>query len=1160
MNDTPFVHLRSHSAYSLSMGAIKVSKLVRLCVENNMPAIALTDLGNMFGVLEFSIECSKNGVQPIIGCILNITPPPLTIGSALSSHKTFQENTFSDQLLMLAQNEQGYQNLIKLASMFYLNPSNPLGTPELNFGQLQGLTDGIIALSGGKNGSIARLLSVDKDCGVSYAKDLSSAFLNRFYIEISRHHDPAEDQIEDDLLNIAFDLNLPIVATNSVFFETPKMHEAHNVLLCIGQGKTINDETRLSSSPEYYFKSQQEMKQLFADLPEAINNTSIIAQRCSFMVESKKPMLPSFPVSDGKTEEDELYEKSKIGLKARLDTIKKLYQIPDSEFENFAKQYFDRLDYEIQVISKMGFCGYFLIISDFVQWAKSNKIPVGPGRGSGAGSVVAWSLTITDVDPLKFSLLFERFLNPERVSMPDFDIDFCQKRRDEVIEYVRQRYGKDKVAQIITFGKLQARAVLRDVGRVLQMPYGYVDKICKLIPNNPSLNITIAQAMEMEPLLKKHIEDDQNVAQLIKISMQLEGLYRHASTHAAGVVIGQRPLDEIVALYSDPKSEIPITQFNMKFIEQTGLVKFDFLGLKTLTVIQQTIDLLEKRGINIVLQEIPLDDKKTFELFNNLDTTGVFQVESGGMKDVAKQLRPDRFEDLVALVALYRPGPMDDIPRYINCKHGKEAVVYAHPSIEPILKETYGVMVYQEQVMQIAQVLSGYTLGQADLLRRAMGKKIKEEMDVQRKRFVDGAGQHNNMPSAEADKLFDQISKFASYGFNKCHSTPYALISYQTAYLKANYPVEFMTATMNLDLNNTEKLSVYKQELEKLGIELLPPDINKSEPDFSVETKNNKLAIRYGLSAIKGQGVVAMESLVSKRKSLKRDYAGITDIASVFDSKVANKKHLEGLICAGCFDSINPNRRMLFENIEKVLNIGAKEQETKNSNQASLFDMKNDNAILKDDGILTEYSPWSNLEKLNNELKVMGFYISSHPLESYKKYYNKLQIKGFSELESYFEKNPSTTCNIAGVLLDSKIKIAKSGNKFAFITLSDTSATFETVMFSDVLFANRELLKSGSMLKLSIIGKIYQDVLRLNVQSVEPLDDAIKKNLNKLQLKFNDENDLSKIQQILSQVPQSDIGIPIELKSSINRHDVTLDLGKYDINAEILSKLEEFYI
>ncbi|MDR1366105.1 MAG: DNA polymerase III subunit alpha [Holosporales bacterium] len=1153
MSNLPFIHLRAHSAYSLSQGALKIHDLVKLCVDSRMPAVALTDFGNLFGALEFSLECTKNGVQPIIGCALNmrslISKDQLLSMSAEGKHSQYQ-------LILLVQSEAGYKNLIKLASEYYLQSPNP-NEPELTLKQLQNRTDGLIALSGGKHGEIGRLFaSGKKDLALSCADVLSELFHDRLYIEISRHNDPVEQQIEDDLVNLAFDKKLPLIATNSVFFASPKTYEAHDVLLCIGQGVTLAESQRTTSSPEYYFKPDSEMRSLFDDLPEAINNTATVAQRCAFVIEKRKPILPTCPVSEGQTEESELRHKALDGLEKRLVSAKRLYGIADAEFEDFAKKYRDRMEYEIKVLIQMGFCGYFLIVADFVQWAKSQNIPVGPGRGSGAGSVVAWALTITNVDPIKFSLLFERFLNPERVSMPDFDVDFCQKHRDKVIEYVREKYGYDRVAQIITFGKLQARAVLRDVGRVLQLPYMYVDKICKLVPNNPALNMTIEQAIKIEPALQKYIEDDPSIKQLVDISIQLEGLYRHASTHAAGVVIGRDPLEETVALYRDPKSDIPVTQFNMKYVEQTGLIKFDFLGLKTLTVIQQTIDLLKKREIDLVIEEIPLNDKKTFDLFNRLETLGVFQVESGGMKDVTKNMHPDRFEDLIALVALYRPGPMDDIPRYIACKHGKEKVVYAHPLIEPILKETYGVMVYQEQVMQIAQVLSGYTLGQADLLRRAMGKKIKEEMDAQRKRFVEGAVEKNNVEPEQANQLFDQISKFAGYGFNKSHATPYALLSYQTAYLKANYPVEFMAALMNLDISNTEKLCAYKQELQNMGIPLLPPDINKSESEFSVEPLESKLAIRYALSAIKGQGEAAMTAIVNKREELGRPFVGLVDLASQFDSKVSNKKHLEGLVSAGCFDSVNPNRRTLFENVEKSLAIGLKQQEMQNSPQENLFETKRE--VKYDKDFFVEGPKWPSLEQLSFELKAFGFYMSSHPLESYKQYLDKLFIHGSSELRDFFKSNPGEHCYVAGVILDVRTKTSNNGKKLAFITMSDLHSTFDVVVFSDLLAESRSLLETGKMLRISVSGKIQEEDLRLGAQSIEAMEDVVTRKIDALRLICRSKEELKQLQKTLAQFTPQETGAEITVCINIGDYQAEALLGKYALTAEILLAFDKF--
>ncbi|HEV2302473.1 MAG TPA: DNA polymerase III subunit alpha, partial [Stellaceae bacterium] len=747
-----FVHLRVHSPYSLSAGAIRIKELAALCRAEHMPAVAITDTGNLFGTLEFAAACAAAGIQPIVGCELALSKSPAEEGG-----RNGRGPAEPDRIVLLVQSEAGYRNLLALVSRSYL-AGEPGADPAVALADLAGAGEGLLCLTGTK-GPVGRLLAESQgEAAEALLAQLAEAFPNRLYVELMRHGLPEEERSEAGLVDLAYRLDLPLVATNDAYFPDRGFYEAHDALLCIAGGTVVADSDRRRLTPLHYFRPASEMRAAFADLPEACDNTLVIARRCAFIPQARQPILPAFPAGDGIDEETALRRAATAGLEARLS--------PLGLDEAASRPYCDRLEYELRTIIEMGFAGYFLIVADFIQWAKRQGIPVGPGRGSGAGSVVAWALTITDLDPLRFGLLFERFLNPERVSMPDFDIDFCQDRRDEVIRYVQQKYGRDRVAQIITFGKLQARAVLRDVGRVLGLPYGQVDRLCKLVPNNPAHPVSLADAIAGEPLLQQQRDSDEAVGRLIAIALKLEGLYRHASTHAAGVVIGDRPLAELVPLYRDPRSDMPVTQFNMKWVEPAGLVKFDFLGLKTLTVLARALELLARRGIALDLASLPLDDPPTYELLSRGDTVGVFQVEGAGTRDMLKKLRPDRFEDIVAANALYRPGPMENIPRYIAVKHGEEKPDYLHPAIEGILKETYGVMTYQEQVMQIAQVLAGYSLGAADLLRRAMGKKIQSEMDAQRQAFVSGA-LARGVERARADHIFDQMAKFAGYGFNK---------------------------------------------------------------------------------------------------------------------------------------------------------------------------------------------------------------------------------------------------------------------------------------------------------------------------------------------------------------------------------------------------------
>ncbi|MDE1969097.1 MAG: DNA polymerase III subunit alpha, partial [Alphaproteobacteria bacterium] len=931
MAHADFVHLRVHSAYSLSSGAIKIKDLAALCRRHAMPAVAIADSGNLFGALEFAMAASEAGIQPIVGCELGIRRSEgeggnrvARIGPALPP----------DSVVLLVQSEAGYRNLLNLVSKSHLE-SAPAEAPQLDLAALDGHTDGLICLSGGPKGPVGRLVGEGQaPAAEAVLTRLAGLFPDRLYIELQRHNTATEERIDAALIELALAHNLPLVATNNVHFAERDDYDAHDVLLCIAQGTTLADGNRKRLTPEHYFKSASEMRIAFADVPEACDNTLVIAQRCAFMPEPRQPILPPFKGASGRNEAAELREAAAAGLERRL--TQGLAAEPDAaRREAVAAPYRERLAYELDVIVKMGFAGYFLIVAEFIQWAKAQGIPVGPGRGSGAGSLVAWALTITDLDPLRFGLVFERFLNPERVSMPDFDIDFCQDRRDEVIRHVQERYGADRVAQIITFGKLQARAVLRDVGRVLGMPYGQVDRICKLVPNNPAAPVTLQQAIDNEPMLQQMRDDDPQVARLIEIALQLEGLYRHASTHAAGVVIGDRPLDELVPLYRDPRSSMPVTQFSMKYVEAAGLVKFDFLGLKTLTVLAKACDLLAARGVDLDLGNLPLDDVKTYRLLARGETVGVFQLEGAGMRDMLKKLDPDRFEDIVAVNALYRPGPMENIPRYIAVKHGNERPEYMHPDLEPILEETQGIVIYQEQVMEIAKVLSGYSLGSADLLRRAMGKKIKAEMEAQRRQFIDGA-KARGVGDRLAEYIFEQVAKFAGYGFNKSHAAAYALVGYQTAYLKANYPVEFLAASMTLDLGNTDKLNVFRQECDRLGIKLLSPDINRSDVEFAVEAAGEGGAIRYALAAVKGVGSAAMRQVVAERAA-HGSFKDLFDFAARIDPKHFNKRQFESLVKAGAFDAIAPNRAQAFAAIELLLRHANAAANERTSQQVNLF-------------------------------------------------------------------------------------------------------------------------------------------------------------------------------------------------------------------------------
>ncbi len=1103
MSHADFIHLRVHSAYSLLEGAIKLKDLVARTAAMGMPAVGVCDTANLFGALEFASAAKGMGVQPIIGCQM-----PITRQDGLDQRAATPPEP--DTLVLLVQSEAGYRNLMALISETYLETEPPL-SPQIALTRLEGRSEGLICLTGGPGGALNRLLCHEqKDAAEALLDHLEALFPGRLYIELQRHEREAEIQAEPGLVELAYARDLPLVATNEAFFSEAKVYRAHDALLCVAGSTYVGESDRRRLTPEHRLKSAEEMRLLFADLPEACDNTLVIARRCHYFPGRVAPILPAFPTVGGRDEEAELRAQAKEGLEQRL--VGHVYgeeQNPEKR-EALATPYRERLAHELNVIATMGFPGYFLIVADFIKWAKDHGIPVGPGRGSGAGSVVAWALTITDLDPLRWGLLFERFLNPERVSMPDFDVDFCQDRRDEVIRYVQEKYGQDRVAQIITFGKLQARAVLRDVGRVLQMPYGQVDKLCKMVPNNPANPVTLQQAIDGEPQLQAQMESDESVADLIGIALQLEGLYRHASTHAAGVVIGDRPLQELVPLYRDPRSDMRVTQFNMKYVEEAGLVKFDFLGLKTLTVLAEAEILIRRRHPDFDINTIPLDDADTYTMLTRADTVGVFQLESSGMRDVLKRLRPDRFEDIIAVVALYRPGPMDNIPSYIRRKHGEEEPDYLHPLLEDILKETFGIMIYQEQVMQIAQVLSGYSLGGADLLRRAMGKKIKAEMDAQKKTFIDGAvGQ--KVKASKAEQIFDQVAKFAGYGFNKSHAAAYALVAYQTAYLKAKYPVEFMAASMTLDLGNTDKLNIFRQELQRLKITLLPPDINRSESRFSVEPEaEGKQAIRYALGALKNVGVHAMQGLVAERGE-KGPFKGLSDLAERLDPKQVNKRSLESLSAAGAFDNLSPNRRQLFEGADVLVRNAAAAAEARTSAQVSLFGGE---SMPAPDLKLPQVPDWPPLERLQYEFNAIGFYLSAHPLDSFQTSLKRLGVVLQAELAATARLWPGRR-KLAGIVVGKQERRAKSGNRFAFLQLSDPSGVYEVVLFSEVLARTRELLDAGEPLLVTVDTRGEGDDLRMTVQEVELLEKAAADAAQGIRVFVNDPSPIEGLQALL---------------------------------------------
>ena len=1065
-----FVHLHVHSSYSLLEGALTIARLAELSKADKQAALALTDTDNMFGALEFSEKLSSVGIQPIIGCSIAVD-----FGDTDHGQRAVTNGTQDwPRIVLLAAREAGYRSLIRLNSRAFLEtpPNEP---PHLKLAWLAGETDGIIALTGGPGGPLDTALSAGQSQLAGTRLDsLQGLFGDRLYVELQRHGRTSERQNEPMLIELAYTKSIPLVATNEPFFAAGSDYEAHDALICIAEGRLVAESERRQLTPEHRFKTRAEMVALFADLPEALASTVEIAERCAFRPRVHDPILPRFSVGEGGGVVDEAAElraQAAAGLAHRLATSGLAPGVTEDEYR-------ERLDFELGVIERMKYPGYFLIVADFIQWAKAQGIPVGPGRGSGAGSLVAYSLTITDLDPIRFGLLFERFLNPDRVSMPDFDIDFCQDRRDEVIHYVQERYGRDQVAQIITFGTLQARGVLRDVGRVLQMPYGQVDKLCKLVPQNPAAPITLAQAIESEPKLQAERDRDPVVKRAFDIARKLEGLNRHASTHAAGIVIADRPLTELVPLYRDPKSDMPVTQFNMKWVEQAGLVKFDFLGLKTLTVLDRAVKLVRRRGVEIDLLKIPLDDPMTFEMLARGDTVGVFQVESQGMRRALIDMRPDRFEDLIALVALYRPGPMANIPTYCARKLGYEPIEYLHPKLEPILAATYGIITYQEQVQQIARDLAGYSLAEADILRRAMGKKIKKEMDAQRGRFLAGATERG-LGKGLAETIFDACAKFAEYGFNKSHSAPYALLTYQTAYMKANFPVEFLAATMTLDIGNTDKLAEFRSEAERLGIRLDPPSVNRSGVEFEVE----KDTIVYALAALRGVGKQAVEQIIAARASGK--FADLADFAARVNPRAVNKRVLDSLAVAGAFDEFEANRARVLAVVEAVLGRAQRAHDTAAVGQSELFG----GGAAREPIMLPQVEAWLPAERLRREYEAVGFFLSGHPLDDYAAVLKKLRVQPWAEF-SRAVKNGTTAGRVAGTVVSRQERRTRTGNKMGIIGLSDPTGHFEAVIFAEGLAEYRDLLEPGNAVLLFLSAEVQGDEVRARIQSAEPLDAA----------------------------------------------------------------------
>jgi len=1076
MNGPGFVHLHVHSAYSLLEGALQLGKLLELAKADKQPAFGIADTNNLFGALEFSEKAAGKGIQPLLGCELT-----LDWGGAETVHERPQDRGHFGKggLVLMAADQTGFANLTKLVSRAYLEGENGRAAARLSWLDRDNVA-GMICLSGGAEGAIDPWLANGLDAhAFEHLDRLRELFGDRLYIELQRHGRPQERLTEPALIDYAYRRGVPLVATNEPFFPTRADFEAHDALLAIAAGTVLAQTERRKLTDQHYFKSRAEMLALFADLPEALDNTVEIARREVFRPRSRGPILPRFAAAPDQTVEQGMAAEAEALRQMAYDGLKKRFEKYGRDERFSVEDYQKRLEFELGIIIKMKYPGYFLIVADFIQWAKAQGIPVGPGRGSGAGSLVAYSCTITDLDPLRYDLLFERFLNPDRVSMPDFDVDFCQDRRQEVIDYVQKKYGHDFVAQIITFGTLQAKAVVRDVGRVLQMPYGQVDRISKLIPANPANPVTLAQALEIEPQLKAMRDADENVAELIEIAQKLEGLFRHASTHAAGIVVGERPLTELVPMYRDPRSDMPVTQYSMKWVEPAGLVKFDFLGLKTLTTLDYTVKMINRNGTPFALTDIPIDDKPTFEMMTKGDVVGVFQVESPGMRRALVDMRPDRFEDLIALVALYRPGPMANIPTYCARKRGDEPLEYLHPLLEPILAPTYGVITYQEQVQQIAKSLAGYTLAEADLLRRAMGKKIKAEMDAQRSRFLEGAESQHGIARALANTIFDACAKFAEYGFNKSHSAPYGYITYQTAFLKAHYTQEFIAASMTLDMGNTDKLNEFRRDAIKHGIKVVPPSVNQSDAVFSA--RDGK--IYYAIGAIKGVGQAVAEHIVAARGD--RPFRDLADFASRVDPRIINRRTLETLISAGAFDDVTPRREQAFAAIEAIIGTAQRLSSDKSDGIIDMFASDTPEPI-----VLTQnVAPWTLNERLERERAAIGFHVSGHPLDEYAKHFERLKVMPWAEFERAIRERGATAGRIAGTISARSDRRTKKGNPMLSMTLSDPSGSFDVIAFSEQVTQFSPVLAVGKSVILNVEADDRPDGVSLRLISARPIEE-----------------------------------------------------------------------
>ena len=1118
-NEKSFNHLKVHTQYSICEGAIKIDDLANYCKLNKIKSIGLADSFNLCGALEFSEKLSKIGTHPIIGTQINLKTSDI-IG----------------KISLYATSEKGYKNLTKLSSLSYLE--NSLTTdPSCTLDNLINNNEDLILLTGNYLNIFGKLFFKNKIKDIDkILTKLKLNFKDRIYLEIQRHNENQEKTFENYMLNISKTLQLPLIASQEVFYLEKDMYEAHDALICIGEKNYLDEKNRLRYNNQHYFKSHDELKIIYEDIPEALENNYNFHLRFNFKPKKSKPILPSIASNQSNSPEEELKILAKKGLEYRLENF--ILKKTNKTKEELFKIYGDRLSHEINIINSMDYASYFLIVSDYIKWAKKNSIPVGPGRGSGAGSLVAYCLDITDLDPIEFDLIFERFLNPDRISMPDFDIDFCEEKRDQVFEYLKSKY-KNGVAHIITFGKLKARMALRDVGRVLGLSYGHVDKICKMIPFDPSRPLTLQESIDREPRFKDEIKNNSKVKKLLDLSLKLEGLNRNMATHAAGVVIAGDKLAEQFPLYVDHNSNLtlPSTQYDMYSSENAGLVKFDLLGLKTLTVIDNTIKRLKSKKIFLDISKINHNDEKVFTMLSTGETTGLFQLESAGMREAIKQMRPNKLDDIIALVALYRPGPMNNIPIYNDCKNGIRQPDYIHETLKEILKPTYGIIIYQEQVMQIAQILAGFTAGEADILRRAMGKKKKAELDKQKERFINGALK-KGIKKDVANFVFTKIEPFAQYGFNKSHAAAYALIAYQTAYLKTYHKEDFIAATMSTELTNTSKLREFVEELKKMNIQIINPSLNKCFSDF--RAINGKLY--YGLGAIKNVGFEAISNIVKEREK-NGNFKSLNDFIHRVDTKDVNKLQLEGLVKAGAFDEFDKDRNKIINSIPKIIQKIKNINDDKENHQTNLFENEQN---VKEEFVFTTFPPWSLKEVLSEEFKSIGFYLTNHPLNEYEEIFEQLNINSYSK----FYQSDLSESLVAGTIMSIQEKKSAKGTPYAIVKFSDKNSDFELFLFAEILISNRDKLKESESFILTLQkDKITGDTAkkRINVKKILNLQDVINKPYSKVTIELKDNSNLDEIKKLLSSKGETEINLIVKDKNKLATYSLQ-ENRKFDLN------------